>query len=134
MEHLLVSFSAVSGSSQQLVNLASALLGGSVALVIGTSHMSPKSRRARMIYLILLPTWAFLVRSILAGDTVLRKYLAATIANVPERVMEIFEEANGMYATQLNCLRLAILFFAIWLVIYMIWWVFYREPNAGEKC
>ena len=129
---ILGSFSAVSGSSQQLVNLASAFLGGSIALLVGTSHISPSNKWLRMIYLLLLPCWVFLAVSILYGDLVLRKYLAATVvAGSDEKVKAIFQEANGIYASQLDNLRLAMLFFGIWLFAYIIWWVFFRGPDVG---
>lgn len=128
---ILASFSAVSGSSQQLVNLASAFLGGSVALLIGTTHVSPANKLVRVIYLILLPCWVFLAVSILYGDKVLRKYLAATVADTDIKVKVIFQEANGIYACQLNYIRLAMLFFGIWLFAYIIWWIFFREPDVG---
>jgi hypothetical protein len=132
MDHLLTSFSAVSGSSQQLVNLASAFLGGSVAIFIGTTHVSPVNKTARLMYLILLACWGALAGSILYGDSVLRQYLAATVASDTDKIREIFQAANKTYSTQLNCLRLAMLFFGIWLVVYMLWWVFYRESSVGD--
>lgn len=127
----LTSLAAISVSSQQLVNLASAFLGGSIVLVIGTTHVSPTTVPARSMYLALIPCWGSLVGSILAGDAVLRKYLAAMLAKTPEKLIEIFEAANGKYGLQLNCLRLAILFFGIWLLAYIVWWIFFRVADAG---
>jgi len=127
----LTSLAAISVSSQQLVNLASAFLGGSIILVISTTHVSPTTFPARLIYLALIPCWASLAGSILAGDAVLRKYLAAMLAKSPEKIIQIFEAANSKYGLQLNCLRLAILFFGIWLLAYIVWWVFFRTTDSG---
>ncbi len=127
----LASLAAMSGSSQQLVNLASAFLGGSVVLVIGTTHVSPPTKKARSMYFILIISWGLLLASMFAGDLVLRNYLAATVAKTPEKIIEIFSMANGTYADQLDYLRLAVLFFSIWLVFYMVWWVLYRKFEPG---
>ncbi|WP_042955153.1 hypothetical protein [Pseudomonas sp. G5(2012)] len=127
----LASLAAMSGSSQQLVNLASAFLGGSVVLVIGTTHVSPNTLKARRIYLILIASWGMLLWSMFSGDLVLRNYLAATVAKTPEKLVEIYSLANGSYQTQLDTMRLAVLFFSAWLVSYMIWWVFFRGSETG---
>lgn len=127
----LTSLAAISASSQQLVNLASAFLGGSVVLLIGTSHVSPPNKKLRSIYFLLVACWGFILASMFSGDSVLRNYLAAMVAKSPEKSIEIYAIANGNYADQLDYLRLAVLFFAIWLLLYMTWWTFFRESKAG---
>ncbi|MNE73722.1 hypothetical protein D3C80_1697490 [compost metagenome] len=87
----------------------------------------------RLIYLLLLACWGSLAGSIVYGDSVLRQYLAATVTSDAEKIKDIFRLANGTYATQLNCLRLAMLFFGIWLFAYMLWWVFFREKHYGGQ-
>lgn len=127
----LTSLAAISASSQQLVNLASAFLGGSVVLLIGISHVSPPNKKLRSIYFLLVACWGFILASMLSGDSVLRNYLAAMVAKSPEKSIEIYAIANGNYADQLDYLRLAVLFFAIWLLLYMTWWTFFRESKTG---
>lgn len=125
----LESLAAISASSQQLVNLSSAFLGGSVLLVIGTTHISPPNTKIRSMYFLLIISWAFLLFSMFSGDLVLRHYLAATLVKTDQTLMDIFSLVNGSYDDQLNYLRLAVLFFAIWLFFYMVWWVVYRKPE-----
>jgi hypothetical protein len=125
----LESLAAISASSQQLVNLSSAFLGGSVLLVFGTTHISPPNTKGRSMYFLLIISWVFLLLSMFSGDSVLRHYLAATLAKTDQALMGIFSLANGSYDDQLNYLRLAVFFFGVWLFFYMVWWVFYREPG-----
>ncbi|MVW87725.1 hypothetical protein EI969_17550 [Pseudomonas sp. PB101] len=131
----LESLAAISASSQQLVNLSSAFLGGSVLLVFGTTHISPPNTKVRSMYFLLIISWAFLLLSMFSGDSVLRHYLAATVAKTDQVLMGIFSLANGSYDDQLNYLRLAVLFFAIWLFFYMVWWIAFRaaENRSGTQ-
>ena len=51
---------AILDNSATLVNWALAVVGGSVAAIIGSSYERPKTWRGRLMYLLFPPAWVFL--------------------------------------------------------------------------
>ncbi len=77
MDLFLAGLKEIAGASSQLTTWALAMLGGSVAVVIGSSHYSPANRRWRSFYFFLVPAWISLLVSVRAGNELSRSYLAA---------------------------------------------------------
>jgi len=123
--------SAIAASAELHGSWALALLGGSVAAIAGTSHASPVTPAARSIYLLFIPGWIALAFSIHYGDLVTRGYLAAQLVADTER-KAVLQVMNANYASQQSSLLWAVVLFSVWLVLYLIWWVFYREPAKEQ--
>jgi hypothetical protein len=52
---------AILDNSATLVSWALAIVGGTVAALIGSSYERPKTWRGRLIYLLFVPAWFFLI-------------------------------------------------------------------------
>ena len=109
------------------------LIGASVLAIVSTSYMRPLSRKFRYVYLLFLPGWILLSWSIYEGDKVCRRYTAATFAPNRKRLLEIGDLMNTNFDSQLTLFHWALLFFAIWLLVYLLWWVVTDVPVVKEK-
>lgn len=130
MEPFLAGLKEVAATSAQLTSLALAMLGGSIAVVIGSSHFSPRNRWARGFYFILAFAWLFLLISIRAGKELARSYLA-TLFTKGDAQKLAFDQINTHYDTQLNYLLWGVIACSIWLVAYLIWWVIFRQEGKS---
>lgn len=124
-------FESIVSSSQLHITWALALFGGTVATIIGTSHISPNNLKAKLIYLLFIPSWILLSVSIWYGDLVSRNHLAAQFADKATQ-KEILREMNTNYFIQQQTLTYGVGCLAAWLVLYLIWWVFFRV-NAKKR-
>lgn len=125
------SIESIVGSASDHVTLALAILGGTLLTVVGTSHVSPKCRWGRSIYLLFLPSWAFLALSIYFGDLIQRS--AISLLLVDESLHEeIKSNINSHYGCQLSSLMWAGGFLVVWLVLYVVWWIYFREVEEAD--
>lgn len=118
----------VSDSAQTHSGWAIALIGGSLAAIVGTSHYSPHGRLGRCIYLIFIPAWLYLGLSVYYGDRVFRNYIAAALA--PQDANHLLETGSAMnqdYIEQQESLFLGVLSCIAWLLAYLAWWITCRE-------
>jgi hypothetical protein len=72
-------FQSVVSFSQSLSQWSVLIIGGLTALLLGNSHLSSSRRIIRMIYLLILPSWLFLLLSVFMGVKVQRNFLALKI-------------------------------------------------------
>lgn len=105
------------------------IIGASILLVIGSDYLRPASKKARLIYLVLLPSWIALAVAFYFGDSVKRWYVSATTAKA-ELVRDMLLEANYAFAHQREAFMCGMLCLGIWLVLYLIWWVFQSKKNS----
>lgn len=125
------SFETIAASSQLHISWALALFGGTVATIVGTSHISPKTPTSRCIYLLFIPSWFLLSLSIWFGDLVSRNHLAALfVSEVAKK--EILQEMNTNYYYQQQTLLIGIICLSIWLVLYLVWWIYVRDTRQRE--
>jgi hypothetical protein len=116
---------------QSLTQWGLLILGGSVAILLGTSYHAPRHRLVRLSYVLFLPGWILLGLSMLSGTTASRVYLAFLwgAGNNPEATAA---KIDAEIFCQLRFIEFAILTFGTWLVVYLVWWVFLRpaeQPN-----
>ncbi|UTW06104.1 hypothetical protein [Pseudomonas benzenivorans] len=131
MDLFLAGLKEIAGASSQLTTWALAMLGGSVAVVIGSSHYSPAGRRWRSFYFLLAPVWIFLLVSVRAGNELSRSYLAALFTKGAAQD-EAFNQINADFQAQLDYLFYGVIAFAVWLTAYLLWWVLLRDVDCGE--
>src|SRR5258706_10433129 len=118
--------------SQSLSQWAVVIVGGTTAVLLGNSHLSPHSRRLRSSYLLFLPAWVFLLLSTWMGVKVQKNFLALKLlAKVDAEGAKI--DMNQHLGYQLSYMQLGLVFIGIWLVFYLFWWVFVREVTGGGK-
>ena len=119
-------------SSSQLTTWALLVGGGSVAAIVSTAYRRPLRLKFRIPYLLFIPGWCALGYSMYSGDLIMRMNLAmnmvsATIAS------KIPQEINDAYRDQQIFLFVALGFFAAWLLLYLLIWIFSNGLNDGEK-
>lgn len=125
------SLEIIADSSQLYITWALALLGGSIATIIGTSHISPAHKATRCIYLLFIPAWASLSASISFGDLVSRNYLASIVSVSP--IEEILRDMNSNLINQQFWMLVSVLFMSSWLCLYVLWWIWGRPTDSEEK-
>lgn len=129
---LVSALKVVVDSSTTLVTWALSVVVASIAAIVSTSYLRPSNKRVRLIYLLYLPGWLFLGFSIYFGDRVSRGYVAAQF--VGEGVLRtIAEKVNGDYGCQQTMLMIGLLTFAVWLVLFLLWWIFGVWTIANRK-
>ena len=128
----------ISSGSAVLVTWALAVVAGSVATIVSTSYLRPMNRAMRSIYLLFIPGWLFLGLSIYYGEKISRRYMAAKL--VPEEnLSKIAKLVNQDFGNQRLMLEIGLLIFALWLVVFLIWWVFgdwsvSSHSKENKKC
>lgn len=109
----------------QLTEWSLIVLGGSIAVILSTSYISPVQGRYRLFYLLFIPGWALLASCIYWGDQIRRNLIAAVIKQDKENVLlDIFFEMNTNLTYQIESFQWAIVCFGLWLIVYLLWWIF----------
>jgi hypothetical protein len=125
-------FDSVVSFSQSLSQWSVLIIGGLTALLLGDSHLSSSRRRVRLIYLLFLPSWLFLLLSVFMGVKVQRNFLALKLllgANVEATKLAL----NNHMSCQLTFIEVGLWFIGGWLLCYLLWWVFSEEAAASRK-
>ena len=117
-----------------LITWALAVVGGSIATIVSTSYLRPKKRLIRYAYLLFLPGWIFLGLSIYYGDQISRRYMASMFVS-KEKIGEIAKMINQDFGCQRFMLSVGLLIFALWLVLFLLWWVLgdWSVPDQGKE-
>ncbi len=109
------------------------IIAGSIAVIVGTSYLRPKKLLWRLPYLLFIPGWVFIFLSIYNGDNISRRYMAAVLINNDESLMKIGQAINADYDAQLSNFGYGLIGFAIWLFIFLLWWIFDNEALQNLK-
>ena len=107
---------AILDNSGTLVSWALAVVGGSVAALIGSSYERPKTWRGRLIYL-LFPLISRIVY--LCGRANFSRFIAAQVKPDPENVRNILMLMNDDFHFQLLMLQMGL---AFCLCGYYVFW------------
>ena len=119
-------------SSSQLTTWALLVGGGSVAAIVSTSYRRPLLLKFRMPYLLFIPGWCALGYSLYSGDLIMRMHLAMHMVSTTV-ASKIPQDINNAYRDQQIFLFVALGFFATWLLLYLLNWVFSNSLSDGEK-
>ena len=119
-------------SSSQLSGWALAILGGTVAAIASTSYRRPEALMFRLPYLLFLPGWAAIAKSLYLGNILSGKYIATLLVKADVATI-ISSQINDAYASQRYYLFLSIAFFGLWLVLSLTIWIFVSALQKEEK-
>ena len=122
----------MSENSKTLTGWALTIFGGSILAIASTSYLRPLSRKVRAIYLLFVPGWLFLGLSVFEGDQLSRSYTATVFAKSHELLLKIGSNINIELAAQMNYFNWGLGFFALWLVVFVLWWIFGDVPPSGR--
>lgn len=128
---LMDGFRAAAEQANLLTTFALAIVGGSIVALLQTTYLRPVSRCSRAVYLLFVPAWYFLGTSIYDGSQVRAvhlSYLFGTTATEEELIGAVSQHA----ASQSNGLLLGLAVLAVWLALYLAWWIYTDKP-AGER-
>ena len=115
--------------AQTLTQWSFLVIAGSILTLVGTSYRRPLGLRVRLGYLLFLPGWYFLFRSILDGISVQGIYLAYLLTRPDAtKLKEFFAEINTHVFRQVQHLKCGLAFFALWLFLFLIWWISSKQP------
>lgn len=123
-------FEAALDLTKKLVDWALLILGGSIALLLGTSHAYPANFWLRLVYVLFPAGWILLAASMNYGVRAQRAYLALLFRADPaaaEKMEERLTRAKQILAEdtyqQIRYLKAGLLVFALWLTVYLVWWL-----------
>lgn len=117
-------FNIIAQGSISLAGWGLLIIGASIAAIVSTSYIRPLDRKARCMYLLFIPGWIFIARSIYYGDQISRRHMAALFANSENSLSNIGLAINGDFDKQLWSLQAALIIFSVWLVFFLLWWIF----------
>jgi hypothetical protein len=118
--------------AQTLAQWSFALVGGSLLVLIGTSHRFPSSRAKRAPYLLFLAGWFCLAMSIYFATRAQRVYVAYLL--LPVTTIEgATQKLNADIGNQIQWLLYGLGVFGLWLIYYLFWWVFSNEKVEGKR-
>jgi hypothetical protein len=122
---------AAAAFCQSLTQWTFVIIGGSLLAVVGTSYYRPAQLWIRSMYILFLPSWIFLARSIYFGIRTQEAYVAyllVTSTTLQGAAFAINQDAEK----QIWCMELGLLGLSIWLVLYLIWWIFEKRINLAR--
>lgn len=117
---------AITDNAAQHITWTLMLLGGTLLMVVGTSHVSPLTAWGRSFYVILIPAWGLLAASMFYGDRVHRRAISALMVN-SDKVTETHKAMNADFICQLHLLMFGAACLAAWLICYIVWWIGFRK-------
>jgi hypothetical protein len=113
--------------AQSLSQWSLLILGGSLVLILSTSYYRPKNLKVRAAYFLFIPTWICLAYAVYQGAAVQQSYVAYLVATrgTPSQstLDKIAENITNAIRYQILSLEIALLIGALWLLIYLIWWI-----------
>jgi hypothetical protein len=124
-------FEAASALSSSLISWATVMFGGSILAVLSTSYQRPASLVVRFAYFCFIPAWVFLARSIYFGTRLESIKVAALFAKTPN-MENLKESLNSDALSQLTNMEYGLSCFALWLIVYLSWWVFSKKGSEGK--
>jgi hypothetical protein len=124
---------AVVESSSTMVTWALAVGAGSVAAIVSTSYLRPQQLWARLIYLLFPVGWLFFAISIYHGNSIAREGVAAQLIHSDDNLRTIGSLMNTEYIHQQTDLTIGFAVFALWLLLYLGWWIFVPELPKEKK-
>jgi len=116
------SLEAAVAFAQSLAQWEFIMIGGSLPLLVGTSHYRPEKLWVRLFYLLFLPAWLCLGVSIYGGIRAQEAYLAYLL--LPTTTIDGATRAlNEHIGKQISWLWVGLGCFGVWLLVYLFWWV-----------
>jgi hypothetical protein len=112
--------------AQTLMGWALLIVAGSIVVLVGTSYYRPAKFGIRLSYLLFLPGWFCLGLSMYHGVQLSRVYLTTLFARSPDIPLLQSTFTNEAYK-QIRQMEWGLAFFAVWLLVYLFWWVLAKD-------
>jgi hypothetical protein len=127
-------FEAAQTLAQSLSQWSLLIIGGSLIMVVSTSYRRPQNRKVRAAYFLFIPMWCCLAMTIYQGIVVQRSYVAYLVASrstpTQQTLNGIAESITNATRNQIIALESALLIGALWLLIYIVWWICSNQTEA----
>jgi len=117
--------------AQSLSQWAYIVMGGSVAILFRDLKYRPKDKVVRLSFWLFLPGWVSLIISIYEGIRVQQRYVARWMNPNPQ-INEIVANFNRHTVWQICCVKLGMLCFALWLVVFLGRWITHRDEPPTD--
>ena len=123
-------FEKAADYAQRITDSVLLIFGGSIVILLGTGYRRPVSRWMRATYLLFPLGWVFLWFSVRDAMKVRGTYIAYLLGPPKDSLGRIdrIQTLNGFALSQTRWLSCGLATFAIWLMIYLCWWI--SQPNA----
>ena len=121
---ILVGLKSLSETSNGFISWSLNVIAASILALIGTSYLKPASKKIRLIYLLFIPGWCLLYVSMYYGNVVARRFGACAFTTDNEKLLDFGSKLNSDLLQQMYFFKVGISVFAIWLFLYLVWWVF----------
>jgi hypothetical protein len=109
------------------------LIGGGLAVMVSSSYHSPRWPW-RLMYVALLPGFGALGWALWEGSILRRIYAgAAFTARQTGGGLELLMAANTALLNQILAFQVGVGLFAVWLILYMSWWIFVDDASSQPK-
>lgn len=120
--------------SQRISDSILLIFGGSIAVLLGTGYRRPGSKRMRTTYLLFPAGWICLWLSVSAGLNVRGTYIGYLLTPPKDTATRFgrIQLLNAFALSQEKWLLRGLAIFAIWLMIYLLWWIF-QADTGGDK-
>lgn len=125
------SLQAAASYAQSLAQWAFITFGGSLLLLVGTSYYRPSFGPVRWSYTLFLPAWSCLATSIWYGTRAQQVYLAYMLLGATT-IEGATRALNSDISDQVFWMRLGLLAFFIWLVIFLFWWIITKDAKSSH--
>jgi hypothetical protein len=120
--------------SSSLNQWALVTIGGALAVLLSTSYKKPRNWW-RAIFLLFVPPLGLLGRVLERGSVVQGGYTAMLLRNpTRDAARDALNQANDRLQEQIDAFQTAMIFLAVWILLYMIWWIFFdNEPEDSKS-
>jgi MFS family permease len=132
-ERLAPGVKALVDMSSSLNQWALLVIAGALAVLLSTSYHKPRNWW-RLIFFFLVPPLGLLGRVLERGSLVQGGYTAMLLRPPTEKIArEALNQTNNRLSEQIDAFQCAMMFLAIWLGLYMIWWIFFDNAVEDTK-
>ncbi len=105
------------------------IIAATIGMIVGTSHLRPRRRWSRGIYLLFIPGWLFIAVSAFFSFRITRGY-----AGLPLGRFDSLGDAQNLIHSnlwwQMFFFQLGFAFFAFWLIGFLLLWIFDDEFSS----
>lgn len=116
--------SIVEGSSR-LTTWSLSIVGGTILIIIGDSHLRPGELCYRYFYLCFLIGWVCIGFSLSYSFSITKSAMGSELNKAdPAALMTILKKCNAKLAWQIRYFQYSLFAFGLWLVLYLLWWIF----------
>lgn len=133
---LLSHIKSLSDVSSSMLTWALSILGGSLLVIVNSAYYRPPLK-VRLLYLVFVPAWVFGFLSIYQSNLISRRLAAAFLQGKGgekqlDRLEKIAAKANSELGNQILFFQIMLILLAVWLTIYIIWWVFTKQEFSKQ--